>query len=99
MPLRVRRHPLAVEDLDEIWLTIASDNQRAADRLVEQVYAAETLIAEFPEIGEARPEFGGGVRKWTVGNHVLFYRVEVDAIIVIRILHGARDFPALFGRG
>jgi toxin ParE1/3/4 len=64
--------------------------------LVERVYAAETLLAEFPEIGESRPQLGAHVRKWTVGNYVVFYRVEADAIVIIRILHGARDLGRLF---
>lgn len=96
MPHKVRRHPQAVEDLDEIWLTIALDNRRAADRLAERIYRAEDLIAEFPEVGEARPELGAGVRKWTIGKYIMFYRTEGDAINVIRILHGARDLGGLF---
>ena len=32
----------------DIWATIAVDNQRGADRLVERFYAAEDLLAAFP---------------------------------------------------
>jgi len=31
-----------------------------------------------------------------VGNYVIFYRPIEDGIVVIRVLHGARDLPELF---
>ena len=96
MPLKVRRLPQAVEDLHEIWLNIAVDNERAANRQVERFYAAEDLIADFPEVGEARPDLGPGFRKWTVGSYVMVYKVETKTIAIIRILHGARDRSANF---
>lgn len=96
MPLRVRRLPQAVEDAFDIWATIAVDNERAADRLVARFYAAEDLLAAFPEIGEARPEIATDLRKWTVSPYVMLYRVTDIAVEVVRIVHGARDLPKLF---
>lgn len=32
-----------------------------------------------------------GVRAWAVGDYVIFYRVDPDAVQILRILHGARD--------
>jgi toxin ParE1/3/4 len=94
--LRVRRHPRAVADLDDIWFEIAADNRRAADRFAERVYEAESLLAEFPQLGEARPDLGPDLRKWTVGNYLVVYRVDAGFITVVRVLHGARDLPPLF---
>jgi plasmid stabilization system protein ParE len=35
-------------------------------------------------------------RFWSVGNYVIAYRIEGDEVIVIRVVHGARDFRKLF---
>lgn len=96
MALRTRRLPQAIADLDDIWFEIAADNPRAADRFAGRVYEAEGLLAEFPQLGEARPDLGPDLRKWTVGTYLIVYRIDPDFITVIRILHGARDLPPLF---
>ena len=31
-----------------------------------------------------------------VGKHVLFYRSQRGGIVLVRVIHGARDLPALF---
>ncbi len=80
----------------DIWATIAVDSQSAADRLAARFYAAEDLLGAFPEIGEARPEIAADLRKWTVSPYVMLYRVTADAVEIVRVVHGARDLPALF---
>jgi toxin ParE1/3/4 len=94
VPLKVRRLPLAIQDLDEIWMTIAMDSPRAADNLARRFFDAEDRLADFPELGEARPDIAPGLRKWTVGNYLIFYRVDPDAVTIVRVVHGARDLPA-----
>jgi toxin ParE1/3/4 len=38
-----------------------------------------------------------GLFSFPVGKHVLFYRVQPGGIVLVRVIHGARDLPALFG--
>ena len=41
-----------------------------------------------------------GIRLRVSGNYLIFYRVEVDRVVIVRILHGARDYEAvLFPEG
>jgi toxin ParE1/3/4 len=96
MKLPVRRTRRAEADLDEIWLHIALDNVTAADRLMEQIEAAEDRVAEFPQIGQARPEIRPDLRHWPVGAYLIFYRVDEDEVSIVRVAHGARDLPELF---
>lgn len=56
-----------------------------------QVYRAESRLADFPELGRSRVDLRPGVRAWVIGSYVLFYEVEADAVLILRILHGARD--------
>jgi plasmid stabilization system protein ParE len=44
-------------------------------------------------MGRLRPEFGDGVRSFTVENYVVYYRHEGD-VLVARVLHGRRDQTA-----
>jgi toxin ParE1/3/4 len=94
VPHRVRRLPQADEDIFDIWANIATDSPTAADRLVQRFYAAEDLIAQFPEIGEARPDLAPEIRKWTVGAYLMFYRVTEDTVLITRVIYGARDLPS-----
>jgi toxin ParE1/3/4 len=47
-------------------------------------------------MGREREELSARLRSFAVGNYVIFYRPAKDGIEVVRILHGARDFPPLF---
>lgn len=92
MPYRLSA--LAERDLDEIWAYIAEDASPAtADRLVDAIVERFELLAEQPRMGRLRPEFGEGVRSFTVENYVIYYRYEGD-VLVARVLHGRRDQTA-----
>ena len=89
MPYRLST--LAEQDLDEIWSYVAEDASPATgDRLIDAIIDRFELLAEQPRMGRLRPEFGEGVRSFTVENHVIYYRPERD-VVVARVLHGRRD--------
>ena len=70
-----RLSALAEQDLDEIWSYVAEDaNPTTADRLMDAIVDRFELLAEQPRMGRLRPEFGAGVRLFTVENHVIYYR-------------------------
>ncbi|HEY2393912.1 MAG TPA: type II toxin-antitoxin system RelE/ParE family toxin [Candidatus Angelobacter sp.] len=90
---------LAVADLFEIWSYIASDNVQAANAVEEAVYQACNLIAKAPLAGRIRTDLTRlPVRFWFVQpyrNYVIVYDPATKPIQIIRVLHGARDIPAL----
>jgi toxin ParE1/3/4 len=92
---RIHRTPRATIDLDDIWFSIATDSERAADRLVVRIEGAEDRLAEFPEMGPARDDLAAGVRSWTVGEYVIFYGLSPGVVTILRIVHGARDLGDL----
>jgi toxin ParE1/3/4 len=53
-----------------------------------------TTILAFPAAGRLRSELGGGVRSYPIVPFVVFYRVEGQRLLVLRILHGRRDIKA-----
>lgn len=36
-----------------------------------------------------------GIRRRPQASYLIFYRIEDDRVVIIRILHGARDYEAL----
>ncbi len=92
MPYRLST--LAEQDLEEIWSYVAADASPAtADRLIDAIIDRFELLADQPRMGRLRPEFGEGVRSFTVENHVIYYREDMD-VLIARVLHGRRDQAA-----
>jgi len=89
--VKVRITPQADADLDGIWNYIARDSADAADRVENDLHAAMNLLAEFPGIGHTRRDVGSSdYRFWRVYSYLIVYRVESDALIVVRVVHGSR---------
>ncbi len=94
MPYRLSA--LAERDLEEIWSYVAEDASPAtADRLIDAIIDRFELLTEQPRMGRLRPEFGEGVRSFTVENHVIYYRHDRD-VLIARVLHGRRDQAAVW---
>ncbi|MGB9154286.1 MAG: type II toxin-antitoxin system RelE/ParE family toxin [Alphaproteobacteria bacterium] len=88
--------PLADDDLDEIWLHIAQDNEPAADNVIRKIFDTIEMITREPLMGRTREELRPQVRSFTVSPYIIFYRPQPDVIEIIRVLHGARDIDAIF---
>ena len=88
--------PLAEQDLESIADYIAADNPRRAVSFIQELRQQCQRIALNPHGYRMRPELGEGVRSCQHGRYVIFVEASADAVTVIRILHGARDLPALF---
>ena len=93
---RITRSKLARADLRNAWLYIAQENVGAADRLLDRIDQAIRLIAENPLIGEPQADLKRGLRRFVVGNYLVFYEPIPDGIRVVRILHGARRWEEEF---
>lgn len=48
-------------------------------------------LFDHPERGRARDEFYAGCRSLMVEQHVIYYYLTDDAIVVDRVLHGSQD--------
>ena len=92
----LRLRPLAEADLDDIWLRIAGDDPAAADATIDHFTEIFDLLRRQPGMGASTPDLGEGLRRFPVGNTLIFYTRETDALVIERVLHGARDIEALF---
>jgi toxin ParE1/3/4 len=88
---------LARTDLQEIHSHIAKDKPEAARRFVERLRSKARQLAESPGMGRSRREdLRPDLFSFPVGQYVLFYREQPDGIVLVRVIHGSRDLPALF---
>jgi toxin ParE1/3/4 len=94
--------PQAWDDMRSIVEYIASDNPDAAARFVPALEATYEQLVALPGMGSVR-SFGrkdlSEVRMLPVTgfeHYLLFYTALRTHVKVLRILHGARDFPTLF---
>ena len=94
----VTRTPAAKGDLLEIWHHIAKDNLEAADRFLDTINEKCRLLAEGPEMGPRRSDLAPDVRSFAVRDYLIYYRPIQSGIEVLRVIHGSRDIPAVFGR-
>lgn len=94
MPRIVRTYP-ARDDLRQIWLYVAERNETAADRLIDRFERTLQMLARHPLIGEAVPQFRPDLRRFTVGQYVLYYQPIQNGVRVVRVLHGARKMDDL----
>ncbi|HYF90521.1 type II toxin-antitoxin system RelE/ParE family toxin [Azospirillum sp.] len=86
----------AEADLEQIADYIAHENPLAAVRLVLDIREHCRKIAAVPGIGRARPELGPNLRSLALQPYVIVYsHTEPHRVIVIRIIHGARDLPRI----
>lgn len=72
----------------ESWLT-QNWGPVAAANIIEGVLTA--ALADMPFTGAPRPEFGEAVRLATSGRYVIYYEARDDSLVILRILHAARD--------
>ncbi len=86
---------LAEKDLIDIWLYIAQDNPSAADHLLNTFEEKGWLLAENPELGQARPDIDEDFRYLPVGRYLMLYRVISGGIELVRVVHGMRMLSAL----
>lgn len=93
---RIIRSKLARADLRDIWLYIALDNMGAADRFLDRLDQTVRMLAANPEIGQPQDHLRQGLRRFVVGNYLIFYQPIRDGIRVVRVLHGARRWENEF---
>ena len=88
---QVRKRPLAVTDLADIWSYVADDSEQQADLFLDLIEGKLALLATQPEMGRDQPELAPKLRAFPVKRYVVFYRPLRDGIEVLRVLHSARD--------
>jgi toxin ParE1/3/4 len=83
----------AAADLERIADYLFEQTPGHAERLVRALYEAPATLLTFPHRG--RPGKKEGTRELVLASlpYVVVYTVRDDAVFVVRILHGAQQWP------
>ncbi len=90
----VRLSDQAQNDLTEIWLFIAEDNQAAADKMIDSLTDSMDRLKYNPRLGQAQPHLRAGSRSTIVRPYWILYSLsnpEIKEVRILRIIHGSRD--------
>ncbi|WP_260597672.1 type II toxin-antitoxin system RelE/ParE family toxin [Sphingomonas endolithica] len=86
--------PSAQNDLRNIRIYSKSAFGAAAARgYLLGLRDAFAAITERPLIGTSEGDLGEGVRSFAYRSHRIYYRLDQAGVLVVRILHYARDVP------
>ncbi len=85
-------HPLAAQDITDIWEIIAAANPLAARRVREDILAAIRTLVPFPHQGHRRTDLTSRpLRFKTVRDYLIAYAPDEHPLLVIAVLHGRRS--------
>ncbi|WP_164467469.1 type II toxin-antitoxin system RelE/ParE family toxin [Caulobacter flavus] len=87
---RLRFSRRAELDLIGIGDWIAADRPIAARRFVARLIESAEALRATPDMAPLMPVYGAGVRGLSVRPYIILYRVSEEAVLVERVIHGAR---------
>ena len=88
----IRFSPAARADLKDIGRFSRREfGKTVADKYLLGLDQVFDRVALHPHFGEAQPKLGKGVRRSSHRSHRIFYEVEGDVVLILRIFHHARD--------
>jgi len=79
--------------------TSPATSARYAGGFVREAFEASDTLTEFANRGRVVPEFEDqAIREIFLGCHRLIYQVTTEKILILGLVHGARDLAALWRR-
>jgi plasmid stabilization system protein ParE len=85
-------HPLAAQDITDLWEFIAADNPLAARRVREEILSAIRSLVYFPHRGHRRPELTSRpLRFILVRDYLIAYAPDENPLWIVAVLHGRRN--------
>jgi len=86
----------AADDLQSIAAYIERDSPRYAVAVVDKIITLTRSLPAQPYMGRVVPEFGRkDIRERFVFSYRVVYRVTAEAIVVVNIIHGRRQYESI----
>lgn len=92
---KVTFSPKSRQDLLDIGDYIAKDSRANARRFVAKLIEQCQRIGNAPLGYVGREDLAAGLRMAALGRYVIFFRVLDGVVRIERVLHGARNLPAV----
>ncbi|MEM9944312.1 MAG: type II toxin-antitoxin system RelE/ParE family toxin [Planctomycetota bacterium] len=74
---------------------MACDKPVAARQWVQKLLEKCRLVVKHPDVGDARPELGIGIRSTYVGSYVIFFRQVKGFLEIERVIRGDVNDPKI----
>jgi toxin ParE1/3/4 len=92
-----RLTPAAQADLDAIWdYTAERWSVEQANKYIRSIENACKQLAEGTRVAEAIDEVRPGFHQSAIASHILFFRLDVGTVDIVRILHRRMNYTAHF---
>jgi toxin ParE1/3/4 len=85
----------AEDDIAETWKFVAQTSIEQADRLLVRLIEQCERLTSWPGTGRPRPDLAPDARGVVAINHLILYRVESDCVVILRVIHAARDLATV----
>lgn len=91
--MELRWTAAAADDLEHIADYLLEKSPENAEKLIRRIFDAPALLKTFPNRGRSGKK--QGTRELVVSSlpYVVVYQVTSDVLYIVRILHGAQDWP------
>ena len=96
MSARVRKTHRAEKDIHRIAHQISRDSLTAAVNWLDELDQKLKIIGESPGIGTERSDLRRRIRSYAFGNYLIFFKPTKTVVVILRVIHGARDYKRLF---
>lgn len=90
---RYRLTPMAEGDLAEIWRYFEETWGAAQADYLRDIEAALERYSQNPSLAVKSDDIRPGYWRFRVKSHIVFFKRDGEWIDVVRILHGAMDYP------
>ena len=88
----------ARSDILDIHAYLSERSSIAADRMLGRFSQRFDELRKFTFLGPDRSELRASLRGLLIDGYVAFYIVEVDRIVIVRVLDGRRDINREFSQ-
>jgi toxin ParE1/3/4 len=83
----------AKADLKAIWhYSCKNWGMDKADSYMQELNKGIETLLDNPQIGFSCDYIRNGYRQYTIKKHMIFYKIQSDKIVIIRILHESMDY-------
>jgi toxin ParE1/3/4 len=91
--MRLRWTIAAADDLEGIAEYLFEKSPQIAAQLIRKIYESPSRLETYPKLG--RPGKKEGTRELVLAPlpYIVVYQIMGDAAYILRILHGAQDWP------
>jgi len=91
--MQLRWTTAAADDLEGIAEYLFEKSPQNAAQLIRKIYEAPSILKSYPNMGRPGKKEGTRELVLTPLPYIVVYQIMGDATNVLRILHGAQDWP------